>query len=77
MMDSWDWLWGALMMLVFWGGLAAVIVFAVRASSGRGPRPGSGETTDARTILEGRFAKGEISQEEFEQRKRVLGSPVR
>lgn len=76
-MDGSDWLWGALMMLLFWGGLAAVIVFAVRASSGRGSRPSSGEAIDARTILEGRFAKGEISQEEFEQRKRVLGSPVR
>jgi putative membrane protein len=76
-MDGWDWFWGALMMLLFWGGLAAVIVLAVRAASARGPRPRSGETTDARTILENRFARGEISAEEFEQRKGVLESSVR
>lgn len=78
MMDGWDWFWGAFMMLLFWGGLAAVIVFSVRAFGG-GSRRSSGETTDAKTtdpetILETRFARGEISQEEFEERKRVLGS---
>lgn len=73
MMDGWDWFWGALMMLLFWGGLAAVIVFAARALGGSS-RPRPGEPADARTILETRFAKGEISREEFEERKSVLGS---
>jgi putative membrane protein len=72
MMDGWDWFWGTLMMLVFWGGLAAVIVFAIKAFGGG--RRGSSEKTDAVTILESRFARGEISQEEFVERKRVLGS---
>jgi putative membrane protein len=78
MMDGWDWFWGTLMMLVFWGGLAAVVVFAVRAF-GAGSRRGSGEgpSPDARTILENRFARGEISEDEFEQRKRVLASSMR
>jgi putative membrane protein len=75
MMDGWDWFWGALMMLLFWGALAAVIVFAVRASGG-GSRPSRGDTRDAQTILENRFARGEISREEFEERKRVLRSGV-
>lgn len=73
MMDGWDWFWGAFMMLLFWGGLAAVIVFAVRAFGGSS-RGTSGETSDATTILEARFARGEISREEFEERKRVLES---
>lgn len=73
MMDGWDWFWGAFMMLLFWGGLAAVIVFAVRALGGSS-RPDSGEATDAKRILEMRFARGEITQEEFEERKRVLES---
>lgn len=73
MMDGWDWFWGAFMMLLFWGGLAAVIVFAVRAFGGSSRRT-SDETTDASTILETRFARGEISQEEFEERRRVLES---
>ncbi|HEX6579675.1 MAG TPA: SHOCT domain-containing protein [Actinomycetota bacterium] len=34
----------------------------------------SWRATDAKTILEMRFARGEISREEFEERKRVLES---
>jgi putative membrane protein len=73
--DGWDWFWAALMMLLFWGAPAVVIALAVRASgySQRREPPGA---EDARTILETRFAKGEIAQEEFEERKKVLGSRV-
>lgn len=62
------------MMVVFWGGLAAVVIIGVRAFGGN-PRRASGETEtpDAKAILEARFARGEISQEEFEDRRRVLG----
>lgn len=60
-------------MLIFWGGLGASIVFIVRAF---GARPSQGEDrhqrADARAILAERFARGEISEEEFEQRTRVL-----
>jgi putative membrane protein len=71
MMDGGSWFGGALMMLLFWGGLTAVIVFAVRAF---GTSRSSGQTADAETILEHRFARGEITQEEFEERKKVLRS---
>lgn len=71
--DGWGgWIWGALMMVVFWGGLLALVVFLVRGFG----RPSRGEETrrgpDAKEILAERFARGEISEEEFEQRKRVL-----
>lgn len=71
--DGWGgWIWGALMMVVFWGGLLALVVFLVRGFA----HPSRGEETrrgpDAREILAERFARGEISEEEFEQRKRVL-----
>jgi putative membrane protein len=77
MMDGsgWNWIGGALMMLIFSGGLGALIVFLVR---GVGGRPSQGEErhqrADAREILAERFARGEISEEEFEQRARVLQS---
>ena len=32
--DGWDWVWMTLMMVAFWGGLAAVIVFAIKALGG-------------------------------------------
>ena len=72
--DNWGgWIVGALMMVVFWGGLIALVVFLVR---GFGARPSQGQEKtkrpDAPEILAERFARGEISEEEFEQRKRVL-----
>ena len=76
--DGWDWVAGTLMMLVFWGGLVAVIVLGVRAfGGGARPRSEDARMPDAKTVLEHRFARGEISQEEFEQRKRVLESSMR
>jgi putative membrane protein len=62
------------MMLIFWGGLVALAVFLVRG--GLATRPSHGEQTrngpDAQEILAERFARGEISEDEFEQRRRVL-----
>jgi putative membrane protein len=67
------WVFGALMMLLFWGGLVALVVFAIRGWGGS-QRENSGQprTQDARAILEERFARGEISKEEFEERRGVL-----
>lgn len=67
-MDGWDWFWGLLMMIAFWGGIAAVIVIAVRAF-GTPRRP---EHPDAEAILRNRYARGEISEEEFQTRMNVL-----
>jgi putative membrane protein len=55
-------------MAIFWGGLVALIVWAVRQST---PASGQGRP-DPTTILEERFARGEISKEEFEESRRVL-----
>jgi putative membrane protein len=73
-----DWGWGGwvlgfLMMLVFWGGLAALIVLLVRGTdrtSGR-QEPRS-DPHDPDAILRERLARGEISVEEYEERKKVL-----
>jgi uncharacterized membrane protein len=55
------WLGGFLV----WGGLIGVAVWAVLRFTSR-------SRGDAQTILEQRFAKGEIDSEEFEQRRRLL-----
>jgi putative membrane protein len=58
----WMWLGG----LIFWGSLIAFGVWAVRRfTEGRG----SGQ---ARRILDERFARGEIDEEEFARRRRAL-----
>jgi uncharacterized membrane protein len=66
-MPAWMWLVGTLTMLVFWGGLGALIVWAVRAFA----RPRSGGES-AEEILQRRLAAGQISQEEYERTRRVL-----
>jgi putative membrane protein len=67
----WNWLAMFLMMAVFWGGVVTLIVFAMRG--GRQPdERDHRDRPDARSILEERFARGEISEDELEQKRRVL-----
>ena len=62
------WVVMLLSVTVFWGGLFVLIVWAVRQFT-----PGSGQgRPDPTTILEERFARGEISKEELEEGRRVL-----
>jgi putative membrane protein len=51
--------------LFAWAGLVAVAVWAVARITRRSP-------DDAHTVLAERFARGEIDEEEFAQRRRVL-----
>jgi putative membrane protein len=66
----WMWLVGTLMMLLFWGGLIVLIVWAVRQFT-PGQRPSAEDPT---AILRRRLAAGEITQEQFEQARRALHS---
>jgi uncharacterized membrane protein len=66
--DGWSWLWMGGMMILFWGGLIVLGVWAIRAING--PRA----TADtALELLRKRLAAGEISAEEFEKTKKALG----
>jgi len=71
---GWGWIGGGLMMLVFWAGLVVLIVFLVRGAASHDRPEGQARPNgrEARDILAERFARGEISKEEFEQRRRVL-----
>jgi putative membrane protein len=81
---SWDWgwgmhpmgwMWGAwgavamAMMLAFWGLVIAALVLAVRWLLRQGERPAADRALE---ILRERYARGEISREEFEARRRDL-----
>jgi putative membrane protein len=77
---EWEWgmhpMWGVwgigmmLMMLVFWAAVIVGIVLAIRwlVTQGKESHP----TDTALDILRQRYARGDISKEEFEARKRDL-----
>ena len=68
-----NWILGFLMMVLFWGGLIALVILALRSWDASGRRGSSdARRPGAREILEERFAKGEISEDEFAERRRVL-----
>ena len=72
---GWGWMiFGGLMMLVFWGGMIALAVLAVRAlinPGARGPvQAGASSPTgpnSALEILKERYARGEITKAEYEE----------
>ena len=52
--------------------IAAIVVAVVSVSRAASPSHGGGAST-ARTILEERFARGEIDEDEFRRRLTTLG----
>ncbi len=67
-MSPWMWGLGSLMMVLFWGGLILLVVWAIRARSG----PSTNGSDNPRNILKRRLAAGEITQDEYERTHRVL-----
>jgi len=79
----WHWFnWGfggfwwimTLIMIVFWGLIVWVIVALVRGATRHGCCSSSEIPSEsALEILKRRYAKGEITRDEFEERKQTLG----
>jgi putative membrane protein len=57
--------------VLFWALMVAAIVTLVRLSTNRSGRPGS---RSARQMLDERYARGEIDDEEYQRRLRLLAS---
>jgi putative membrane protein len=72
--DGWGWwIFMAPMMLVFWGGVIWLVVWLVRPSSSSAGRT-AGHDVDAVEVARRRYARGDISREEFEQIRRDLNA---
>ena len=76
---GWWMLWGGLMMLFFWGGIVGFIVWAIqnmtRRDAGQPQPPPPQIGPSPRRPLEfaqERYARGDISREEFAQIKKDL-----
>jgi len=72
-MMGWGMGLGLLVMIVIWGGLIALGVWLVRGLFPRISQPlAVGQGLSARDILDRRFARGEISPEEYDAMKQTI-----
>lgn len=65
---GWGWLWGLLLI----GGVVLVVIVGVRTLGGgvsRADTPGRGR---AREVLDERYARGELTTEEYRERLQAL-----
>ncbi|MFI5611802.1 SHOCT domain-containing protein [Amycolatopsis sp. NPDC051903] len=72
-MTGWMWIWPVLIAigLVILGYLGVLLAQGRIGTPGRGRSDGGGDAA-ARKILDGRFARGEISEEEYRRRRAGL-----
>jgi putative membrane protein len=68
LMGAWGWLW-MLAGLLFWVGVVVLVVWGAAALFGR---RGDAAEPDALELLRRRYARGEISEAEFERARRTI-----
>ena len=66
---GWWMAFGGIWMVLFWGGLIALIVWGISKLSGRGDSIQKYTPLD---VAKERYAKGELAKKDFEQIKRDL-----
>ncbi len=57
---------------LFWIGIVGLVIWAAIKFAGGGFQVAGVQTTDALSILKNRYAKGELTREEYEQMKKDL-----
>jgi len=66
---GWWMAFGGLWMVIFWGGIIALIVWGIKKLTYHG---NSTDKSNAMEIARARYAQGEITKKEFEQIKKDL-----
>ena len=70
---GWWMVFGGIWTLLFWGAIIGLAIWGIsRLTERRGSGPSTGERRDPLDIAKERYAKGELSREEFEQIKNDL-----
>jgi len=75
MHDGWGWwmVFGGVWMLLFWIAIIWLVIWGIRSVvRHRDSKSGTAEKHDPLEIAKERYAKGQISKEEFDQIKRDL-----
>jgi putative membrane protein len=65
--DGGAWWWMALAGVAFWAVIAWAIVMLVRSNT-----TGSSHASHARDVLDERFARGEIDEDEYRRRRELI-----
>jgi putative membrane protein len=65
------WLAMVVMMVVFWGAIAWVVVTLIRHGGSRS-EPQSSAGNGAMRVLDERFARGEVEEDEYQRRREIL-----
>jgi putative membrane protein len=78
--NGWSWMWMGLMMILFWGGLIVLVALLLRVGRFGGRKdqtdtPARGP--DTTEILRARFARGEITEDEYRKSLTVLDETKR
>jgi len=68
-LGGWGMLWGGLLMLVFWGGFISLVVWGIIRLTRRDEKATRNAPLE---IAKERYARGEITKEQFEQIKKDL-----
>lgn len=66
---GWWMFFGFILFILFWGGIIWLIVWAIRRAT---DRSGGSTAQNAMDIAKTRYAKGEITKEQYEQIKKDL-----
>lgn len=72
---GWGWgtmIIGGILMILFWVALIALVVWVVKLIIKPGQPQGSGTVQTPLDIVKNRYARGEITKDQFEQLKRDL-----
>jgi len=66
---GWWMIFGGIWMVLFWGGLIALIIWGINRLT---RKDGKGSSYRSIDIIKERYARGEISREEYEQIRKDL-----